>query len=85
MYKTPVRSHLDYCDIIYHTPALNTHNNLGVMLNSLMEKVERTQYLIALVITGTSQGSNRIKIHEELGWETLSDQRWCRRILQILV
>ena len=33
MYKALVRSDLDYCDIIYHTPALNTHNNLGVTLN----------------------------------------------------
>ena len=32
MYIALVRSHLDYCDIIYHTPALNTHNNLGVTL-----------------------------------------------------
>ena len=42
MYKTLVRSHLDYCDIIYHIPS---HQNqaplLGVTLNSLMKKVER--------------------------------------------
>ena len=34
MYKTLVRSHLDYCDIIYHTPSVNGS------LNTLMEKVE---------------------------------------------
>ena len=59
------------------------HLNLGVTLNSLMEKVERTQYQAALAITGTWQGSNRSKLYEELGWETLSDRCWCRRILQI--
>ena len=75
MYKAIVRSHLDYCDTIYHI--------LGVTLNSLMEKVERTQYHAALAITGTWQGTNRSKLHEELGWETFSDRRWCRRILQI--
>ena len=48
-----------------------------------MEKVEITQYLAALAITGTWQGSNRSKLNEELGWETLSDRRWRRRILQI--
>ena len=48
-----------------------------------MEKVERTQYLASLAITGTWQGSNLSKVYEELGWETLSDRRWCRRILQI--
>ena len=83
MYKTPVRSHLDYCDIIYHIPTSNSQLNLGVRLNSLMEKVERIQYQAALAITGTWHGSNGAKLYEELGWESLSDRRWCRRILQI--
>ena len=48
-----------------------------------MEKVERTQYQAVLAITGALQGLNRSKFYEELGWETLSDRRWCRRILQI--
>ena len=83
MYKALVRSHLDYCDTIYHIPALNSQINLGVTLNSLMEKVERTQYQAALAITGTWQGTNRSKLYEELGYETHSDRSWCRRILQI--
>ena len=83
MYKALVRSHLDYCDTIYHIPASNSQINLGVTLNSLMEKVERTEYQAALAITGTWQGTNRSKFYEELGWETLPDRRWCRRILQI--
>ena len=44
MYKALVHSHLDYCDTTYHTPALNSQTNLGVTLNSLMEKVERICY-----------------------------------------
>ena len=83
MYKALVQSHLDYCDIIYHIPAINGQTNLGVTLNSLTEKGERTQYLVALAITGTWQGSNRSELYKELGWETISDRRWCRRILQI--
>ena len=75
MYKALVRSH--------HIPALNNQINLGVTLTSLMETVERTQYQAALAITGAWQGSNRSKLYEELGWESLSDKRWCRRILQI--
>ena len=82
MYKALVRSNLDYCDTIYHMPALNNQINLGVMLTSLMETVERTQYQAALAITGAWTGSNRSKLYEELGWESLSDRRW-RRILQI--
>ena len=83
MCKALVLSQLDYCDTIYHIPASNSQINLGVTLNSLMEKVERTQYQAALAITGTGQGTNRSKLYEELGWKTLSDRRWCRRILQI--
>ena len=83
MHKALVRSHLDYCDIIYHIRTSNSRINLGVTSNSLMEKVERTQYQAALAITGTWQGTNRSKLYEELGWETLSDRRWCMRILQI--
>ena len=81
MYKAFVRSHLVYCDIIYHIPA--QQNQQGGTLNSLMERAERIQYQAALTVTGTWQGSNRSKLNEELGWESLSDRRWCRRILQI--
>ena len=71
------------CDIIYHIPASNNQLNLGVTISSLMEKVERIQYQAALAVTGTWQGFNRAKLYEELRWETLSDRRWCRRILRI--
>ena len=52
-------------------------------LNSLMEKVERIQYQAALAISGVWRGSSRSKLYEELGWESLSDRRMGRRILQI--
>ena len=81
MYKALVRSHFDYCDILYHIPSLQTQ--LGVSLTDLMEKAERIQYQAALAITGAWQGSSRSKLYEELGWESLSERRWCRRILQI--
>ena len=83
MNKALVRSHLDYCDTICHIPALNNQINLGVTLTSLMETVERTQYQAALAITGAWRGSNRSNLYEELGRKSLSDHRWCRRILQI--
>ena len=83
MYKALVCSHLDYCDIIYHIPSHQYQPPLGMSLNSLMEKVERIQYQAALAITGTWSGSSRSKIYEELGWESLSDRRTGRRVLQI--
>ena len=65
MYKTLVRSHLDYCDIIYHVPSKQTQ--FGISLNALMEKTERVQYQAALAVSGAWQGSNRSKLYEELG------------------
>ena len=81
MYKALVRSHFDYCDILYHIPSLQTQ--LGVCLTDLMGKAERIQYQADHAITGAWQGSSRSKLYEELGWESLSERRWCRRILQI--
>ena len=83
MYKALVRSHLDYCDIIYHIPATIHQNPLGTSLNYSMENIEKIQYQAALAVTGTWQGSNRSKLYDELGWETLSDRRMCRRVLQL--
>ena len=48
-----------------------------------MEKVEKIQYQAALAITGAWQGSNRVKLYEELGWESLSERRTCKRVLKI--
>ena len=79
--KILIRSHLDYCDIIYHIPPVQTQ--LGVTITDLMGKAERIQYQAALAITGAWQGASRSKLYDELGWESLSERRWCRRILQI--
>ena len=83
MYKAFVRPHLDYCDIIYHISSFLNQPSLGVSLNHLMEQIEKIQYQAALAVTGAWQGSNRSQIYEEFGWESLSDRRMSRRILQI--
>ena len=51
-------------------------------LHTLMESIERIQYHAALAITGTWQGSSRNKLYEELGWQSLADRRWLRRLIQ---
>ena len=64
MYKALVRSHLDYCDIIYHIPSFTNPPPLGISLHGLMEKVEKIQYQGALAIAGAWQGSNRDKLYD---------------------
>ena len=46
-----------------------------------MEALERTQYQAALAVSGTWKGSNREKILDELGWETLHFRRYFRRLV----
>ena len=43
--------------------------------------LEITQYEAALAITGAWKGTNRDKIYEELGWETLDSRRQCHRLI----
>ena len=68
-YKLYVRPHLDYGDVIYHNQREN-----------LMDLLEQVQYKAAPVVSGCWQGTSRVKIYSELGWESLSDRRWFRRL-----
>ena len=81
MFKTFARTHMDYCDIIYHQASKIT--TAGQVLTSLMEEVERVQYRGALAVTGAWKGTSRSKIYEELGWESLSDRRKVQRLIQM--
>ena len=83
MYKSLVRPHLDYCDIVYHIPPTVRNPPEGVTLHHQMEMVEKIQYQAALAVTGAWQGTDRVKLYEELGWESLSDRRIMRRVLQL--
>ena len=73
MYKLYVRPHLDYGDIIYHKydPELNL---------DFTKKLEATQYSAALAVSGAWHGTNKYKLYEELGWESLYYRRWYRRL-----
>ena len=70
IYKSFIRPHLDYGDVIY-----DQLNN-----NRLSEKIESIQYNAALAITGTIRGTSREKLYQELGLEPLKDKRWPRRL-----
>ena len=73
LYKLYVRPHLDYGDIIYHKydPSMRL---------DFTNKLEQTQYAAALAATGAWKGTSRDRLYQELGWETLYDRRWFRRL-----
>ena len=51
-------------------------------LLNLMDQIESVQYQAALAVTGTWKGTSTNRIYEELGWKSLSDRRWFRRLIQ---
>ena len=82
MYKTFVRPHLDYCDIIYHEPP-KVGKAQEISLTTLMEEIERIQYKAALAVTGAWKGTNRSKVYDELGWEPLTYRRLSHRVIML--
>ena len=75
IYKSFVRSHLDYADIMYEKPG-------NVNFES---KLERVQYNACLAITGAIWGTNRSSIFAEVGLESLSASRWYRKFFYKIV
>ena len=70
LYKTFIRSHLDYGDIIYDK-AYNT---------SFHQILEKVQYNSALAITGAIRGTSKEKLYQDLGLESLEKRRWYRQL-----
>ena len=72
-----VRPHLDFCDVTYHLPCITNPFDSSINLKYLMNTLERIQYHCALTITDACQGKTLIKIYDQLGWESLTDRRYC--------
>ena len=70
IYKSFIRPHLDYGDIIY-----DQANNA-----SFNQKLELLLYSARLAITGATRGTSREKLYEELGLESLQLRRWFRKL-----
>ena len=70
VYKTFVRSRLDYADIIYDQAYNSTFH----------DKLESIQYNACLAITGAIRGTSTEKIYQELGLESLKSRRWFRKL-----
>ena len=72
IYKTFIRSQLDYADIIYD----QAYNS------AFHDKLEFIQYNACFAITGAIRGTLTEKIYQglELGLESLKSRRWCRKL-----
>ena len=70
IYKSFIRPHLDYGDILYDQ-AFN---------NSFHERLESIQYNAALAITDAIRGSSKEKLYQELDFESLQQRRWYRKL-----
>ena len=74
IYKSLIRLHLDYCDVIYDQPKSE----------NFCTKIERIQYNAALAITGAIRGTSQIKLYKELGLESVRFRGWFRRLSTFL-
>ena len=71
IYKTFIRSQLDFADVIYDQ-ACNS---------SFHEKLGSIQYDACLAITGEIRGTSSEKLYQELGLESLKSRRWFRNFV----
>ena len=70
IYKTFIRSQLDYVDIIYD----QAYNS------AFHDKLESIRYNACLAITGAIGGTSTEKIYQELGLEFLKSRLWFRKL-----
>ena len=70
IYKSFIRPHLDYGDIIYD----KAYNS------SFHQNLEKIQYNSALAITGAIRGTSKEKLCQELGLESLEKRRWYQKL-----
>ena len=70
IYKTFIRPHLDYGDVIYD-------RDFNELFHQCLESI---QYNAAIAITGTIRGTSSEKLFQELRLETLKSRRWFRKL-----
>ena len=71
IYKSFIRPHLDYGDILYDKPSND----------SFQTKMEKVQYRACLAITGGIRGTSRERLYDELGSHSLVKRRWRNKLV----
>ena len=70
IYKSFIKSHLDYGGTIFHQ-AFN---------ESFHDNLESIQYNALLAVTGAIRSTLKKKLYQELGFESLQQRRWFRKL-----
>ena len=70
IYKSFMRPHLDYADVIFDKASNPTFSN----------RVESARYNAALAIAGSIRGTSKEKLYQERGFETMKERKWLRRL-----
>ena len=70
IYKSFIRPHLDYGDVIYDQ----------AYTVSFQQKIEFVQDTTELASTGAIRGTSKEKHYHELGLETLEKRKWYRKL-----
>ena len=73
--KMDIRSHMDYCDFIFHILALRNDLSHNIDLNDQTRSLEIIQYQAALAVSGAWKGIDTDKMYEKLGWQSLHSHR----------
>ena len=73
LWKSFIRRHLDYGDLIYDQPFNNSFKN----------KIESVQYKACLAITGAIRITSQERLYEELGLESFQHRRWYRNLFYL--
>ena len=68
--KSFIRPHLDFAAVIFDTPSNATFSN----------RISSAQYNAGLATTGTIRATSKEKLYQELGFETMKERRWFRRL-----
>ena len=71
IYKSYVRPHFDYGDIMFDNP----------VNESLINKLEKVQYQACLAITSAIEGTSRGSLYKKPGLESLQSRRWYRKMI----
>ena len=71
IYKSFIRPHFDYKDILYDQPENENFQN----------KLEKVQYRGCLAITGAIPGTSIQKLYDKPGLDSLSKRRWRNKLI----